>query len=142
MKVDAHTIDEFFAAAGAREGDLRALDTLIRDTSGLAPKLFDGMKVTMLAYGMYHYKYASGREGDWPVIGLANQKHYISLYICAIKDGHYLPERYGDKLGRVDNGKSCIRFKSVADLNLDEVKKIIREAAEWQQAQNTPTVTN
>lgn len=80
---------------------------------------------------MYHYEYASGREGGWPVIGLTNQKHHISLYICAAKDGKYLAEHYGERLGKVDNGKSCIRFKKADDLNLEEMKHIVRDAAEW-----------
>jgi hypothetical protein len=134
MKTQAKTINEFFTAAGARESDLRRLDVLIQEIAPeLERTLFDGMSIT----GMYHYKYASGREADWPLIGLANQKHYISLYICAMKDDTYLAEHYGDRLGKVNNGKSCIRFKKVDDLNLGEIKNIVRDAAAWHKENNT-----
>lgn len=143
MKSNATTYDEFFAEAGERESDLRQLDALIVEVVPELDKQFvSGMSITMIGYGMFHYKSVSGREGDWPVIGLANQKNYISLYICAIRDGKYLAELYGDKLGKVNNGRSCIRFKKVADLNLTEIKNILREAADWHKKQPAASKTS
>ena len=79
----------------------------------------------IIGLGSYHYKYDSGREGDWFKIGLANQKNYMSLYICETEGDKYIPEKYQDKLGKVSVGKSCIRFKKLEDLNLDEIKKLL-----------------
>jgi len=70
------------------------------------------------------------------------QKNYISLYVCAVKDGKYLAEKYKRDLGKaaqssgraspkgwVSVGKSCIRFKKIKDVNLSVLKKVIQEAA-------------
>lgn len=64
------------------------------------------------------------------MIGLAAQKNHLSLYVCAGKEGKYLPEIYGSRLGKVSCGKSCIRFKRLEDLDLGAVEEICREAAE------------
>jgi len=85
-------------------------------------------------YGKYRYKYASGREGDWCVIGVATQKNHFSLYICIARDGKYLAEIYRDRLGKVSCGKSCIRFKKLEDLDLEVVKEICGEAARLAQS--------
>lgn len=131
MKILAKTIDEYFAATGERGPDLRQLHELIKkEVPELKAYLFDGMSISMIGYGSMHYRTKSGLENDWPVIGLANQKNYISLYICLVKDGEYLAETYSTKLGKVNCGKSCIRFKKASDLNFDTVKILLKEAAE------------
>ena len=91
----------------------------------------------MLGYGKFHYKYASGREGDTSVIGLASQKNYISLYILAEKDGVYLAEANKEKLGKVSVGKSCIRFKKLEDLNLKVAMQLAKTAAKLRQSDLT-----
>lgn len=104
---------------------LATLDALIRKE---APQLEPSGK-GVFAYGKYHYKYDSGREGDSYVISLASRKHGISMYVCAVKDGEYLAEAHAAKLGKVSVGKSCIRFKTLQDLNLPALRKLIRDAA-------------
>lgn len=94
-----------------------------------APKLKPYIQAGMLGYGSYHYKYASGREGDWAIIGLASQKNYISMYLsCVSVDGGYIAQKYNKELGKVNVGKSCIRFKNLEDLNLKTLEKAIKEA--------------
>jgi hypothetical protein len=58
------------------------------------------------------------------------------LYVCVGKDGQYLPEIYGKRLGRVNCGKSCIRFKKIEDLDLAVVEEICREAGELAKSQH------
>ena len=94
-----------------------------------APELKPRIMRGMLGYGKYHYRYASGREGDWFVVGLASQKNYISLYICICEKNQYLPETNKHRLGNVSVGKSCIRFKNLADLDLRVALALIRKAA-------------
>ena len=84
----------------------------------------------VIGYGSFHYRSKSGREGDWFPIGLANQKRYVSLYLCAADDDGYLAEANAERLGRVDVGKSCVRFKKLEDLNLDVVDELCRRATE------------
>ncbi len=140
MKVDAESIEEFFAAAGEqREPVLRELDKLIQDAAPeMKRELIDMTGGAMLGYGKFHYQYTSGREGDWWTIVLANQKNHLSLYVCALAGDEYLSEVYGDKLGKVSIGKSCIRFKKIEDLNLEQITNIVREASEWFKIQPKP----
>lgn len=126
MIIEAATPDEYFSKTGEREPALRTLDKLIREVApSLERTMVSGMAMNMVGYGMFHYKSKSGREGDWPVVALANQKNYISLYICAIEDGKYAAESHKDQLGKVSVGKSCIRFKKLDDLNLHTVREIL-----------------
>lgn len=127
MKIEAATPDEYFSKTGEREPTLRTLDELIRKTApSLERTMVSGMAMNMIGYGMFHYKGKSGREGDWPVVALANQKNYISLYICAIEDGQYVAEKRKDELGKVSVGKSCVRFKKLEDLDMATLKDILR----------------
>lgn len=113
-----------------RRSQITTLDRLIRET---APDLKRHLLAGMLAYGTYHYKYASGREGDWCVIALASQKNYISVYACACVDGEYVAERYKPKLPKANIGKSCIRFKKLEDIDLDVLREVVRETASAQE---------
>src|SRR6059036_1918307 len=115
MRIAAKTPEEYLAGVDeTRRADLRRLHGLIRKTlPKLKPHIMGGMGTNMIAYGTFHYKSASGREGDWAIVSLAAQKNYISLYVCVVdaKDGAYLAERYKDKLPKASIGRSCIRFK-------------------------------
>jgi hypothetical protein len=95
-----------------------------------APELEPPVWNDMLGYGKYHYRYASGREGDSYVVGLANQKRYVSLYLCGVVDGRYVAEANAERLGKVSVGKSCVRFTKIEDLNLDVVAELVRLTAD------------
>ena len=112
--------------------DRRAILTRVHDViRRTAPELEPALWGNMLGYGSYHYRYASGREGDAYVVGLASQKQYVSLYLCATVDGGYLAEENADRLGqKVSVGKSCIRFKKLDDIDLDVVAELVRTAAD------------
>jgi hypothetical protein len=111
-----------------REEIVRAVHERVR---AAAPELDVKMWTDkIIGYGTYHYRYASGREGDWFPIGLANNKQYVSLYICAADDDGYLAEQNADRLGKVSVGKSCIRFKRLEDIDLDVVSELCRRAAD------------
>ncbi|MEK6809482.1 MAG: DUF1801 domain-containing protein [Nanoarchaeota archaeon] len=102
------------------------LHTFIQKT---APSLKPVFAYNMPGYGTFKYKNYKKELIDWPIIALANQKNYMSLYVCAIDNGEYLAEKYKDELGKVSVGKSCIRFKKLDDLNLKTLKKVIQLAA-------------
>jgi hypothetical protein len=84
----------------------------------------------MVGYGKFPYRNYKNEQIEWPIVALANQKQYISLYICATKDGKYLAEMHKATLGKASVGKSCIRFKKLEDLNLPELKHVLRLAAQ------------
>ena len=121
----AKTPEEYLAQLGEpRQSELRALDALIRKT---VPKLTPFLHSGMLAYGPFHYKYASGREGDWFKLGLASNARYISLYACAADEQGYVAERYKEKLPKASIGKSCVRFKKLADLDPKTLRALLKE---------------
>jgi hypothetical protein len=120
---------EYFAALSEpRRTELQALHTAIRKS---APKLkpYVAYSGTMIGYGRYHYKYASGREGDCPIVALSSRVHAISLYVSGHRDGKSLAERAKPKLGKVSVGKACIRFKRLEHLNLPAVLELVRECS-------------
>ena len=117
--------------------EISELDSLIRS---VIPEYKPFMMNGFVGYGHYHYKYASGREGDWFFIGLAKQKNYISIYVCVAKDnGKYVAEEYADVLGKVSVGKSCIRFKSLEDVDLKVLRKVISEGVKAAKSQYNVT---
>ena len=123
------TPDEYIAAlAEPRRGEVAALDHLIRQT---APRLERFIGSGMLGYGRYHYRYASGREGDTALIGLASRKQYISLYVIAADEQGYLAEQYRDRFPKADVGKSCVRIKRLADLDTTALADLIRRGASF-----------
>jgi hypothetical protein len=135
MRLDATTIEEYFALAGDREADLRAVDRIIGEAApGLERTLFVGPSITMIGYGSMEWTRSSG-SGVWPVIGMALQKQYISLYVAAVKDGQMLAEHYTDRLGKTSNGKSCIRFRRLDDVDADELANAMADADSWAEAQ-------
>ena len=106
----------------------KTIDFLHDFIQKVAPTLKPHFAYNMLGYGKFKYKNYKKEIIDWPTLSLANQKNYISLYVCAIDGKEYVAEKYKDKLGKVSVGKSCIRFKKVEDLNLDTLKEVIKFA--------------
>ena len=82
----------------------------------------------MLGYGRFHYRYATGREGDSFRYGIANRKTGISIYVVAADDKGYLAERYRDRLSKAKIGKSCIVVKRASDLDFDLLAEMVTEA--------------
>lgn len=109
-----------------RKSEIIILDNFIKNS---VPNLKPNFAYNMLGYGMFHYKSKSGREGDWPVVSLASQKNYISVYVCAVDGDKYLAESHKDKFPHASIGKSCIRFKKVADIDLKVLSEILKIAA-------------
>jgi uncharacterized protein YdhG (YjbR/CyaY superfamily) len=108
-----------------RRSKIEFLDNLIQEVVPSAKPVFS---YNMLGYGIFKYKNYKKEIVDWPVIALASQKNYISLYVCSVVDGQYLAEKYKEELGKVSVGKSCIRFNNVEDLNLEVLKALLVEA--------------
>jgi hypothetical protein len=124
---DAKTPKEYIAKLDEpRQTEIKRVDKLIRQT---VPELKPFIVAGMLGYGPFHFKYPSGREGDWCRIGLASNKSYISLYACAADKRGYVAERYKKKLPQASIGKSCVRFKKLDDLDVEALKALLRETA-------------
>lgn len=125
-QLDVSTPKEYLAKLKEpRKSDVAALDKLIRKA---APKLKPFIHSGMLAYGPYHYKYPTGREGDWFRVGVASNASYISLYVMGAKHGAYLAEGYKARLPKAKIGKSCVRFKKLDDLDAEALAALLKEA--------------
>jgi uncharacterized protein YdhG (YjbR/CyaY superfamily) len=109
-----------------RKEIIEFLHKLIQKTS---PVLKPHFAYNMLGYGSFPYKNYKNEMISWPIVALASQKNYISVYVCAVSDGEYLAEKYKKELGKVSVGKSCIRFKKLEDLDVPTLKKVLKEAA-------------
>jgi uncharacterized protein YdhG (YjbR/CyaY superfamily) len=127
-KTKAKTVREYIEGLKEpRRSDLRALHRFITKTApNLKPKIWSGM-AEGIGYGSFHYRYASGREGDWPVLGLSSRAQYISFYACLGDGKQYIVEKHKKDLPRANVGKSCIRFKRLADVDPKVLAQIIRE---------------
>jgi uncharacterized protein YdhG (YjbR/CyaY superfamily) len=126
-RLDVDSPEAYLAALDEpRREQVASLDRLIREA---APSLTPHIASGMLAYGRYHYRYESGREGEWFIIGLASNKGAISLYVSAGDGTWYLAESYADRLGKVSVGKSCVRIKRLEDVDLDALRELIAEGA-------------
>jgi hypothetical protein len=124
---DVATPEEYFEKLEEpRKSEIMKIHNLIRE---IVPELEPHIRSGMIGYGNYHYKYASGREGDWFKIGLASNKNYISIYACAVVDGGYVAEKYKEKLPKASIGKSCIRFKKLDDVDVKVLKEIFKKTA-------------
>ena len=125
------TVEEFIAALpDDRRDTVTTVHKAIRKAAPkLAPAIMSGMGPSpLIGYGKYHYKSASGREGDWFLIGLAAGKKDYALHICVGDKDGYLVERNAAKLGKVKTGRSCINFKKLEDLKLDIAMGLVKQA--------------
>ena len=123
-------IEEWFAAAGPREAELRATDALVVAAApGIDRQLVPVGSGQMLGYGLMPYRPRSaGETTTWPLIALAAQKRHLSLYVCAVVDGAYLAEARAGQLGRVSCGKSCIRFTSLDRVDRAGLTALLQDA--------------
>ena len=125
------TVAEFLASLpDDRRDTMSTVHKAIRKAvPKLAPYVSAGMGLGLIGYGKYRYRSASGREGEWFLIGLGAGKAYYSLHICAGGcDEGYSVEKNAKKLGNVKTGRSCINFKKLEDLNLAEAMKLVKQA--------------
>lgn len=126
-QLNVQTPAEYIAAVeDERRPDIVALDAMIRRH---APKLEPVIMGGMLGYGPFHYRYASGREGDACKLSIASNASYISLYCFAADAEGYVAERYADRLPKADVGKTCVRFRKLADLDEPSLVALIEETA-------------
>lgn len=115
------SVDDFIASIEhpTRRQDALALVDLFSKTTEFSPKMWGD---SIVGFGQYHYRYASGREGDFLATGLSPRKSNLSIYIMP---------GYGDfseilnDLGKHKLGKSCLYVNKLADIDLDVLQKLI-----------------
>lgn len=129
MRIEASSVEDYLSKTGDYEPQLHQLDELIQENApNLKRDFLNTKSTTMIAYGMMPYETRTPGITEWPLVALAAQKNYMALYICALnKNGEYTAENHKSELGKVSVGKSCIRFKKLEDLNLETVRKLLKD---------------
>ncbi len=105
-----------------KKADSFQLIELMRDWSGFEPKMWGP---TIIGFGSYHYTYASGHEGDAPLIGFSPRKAAFSLYVYSENEKSKGLLEY---LGKFKMGKACIYVKKLSDINLSALEKLSKES--------------
>src|SRR3712207_263697 len=100
---------------------------LMQEVTGAEPKMWGS---SIVGFGDQHYKYASGREGDWFLTGFSPRKQNLTLYISGGFDRH---AELLQALGKHSIGKGCLYIKRLADIDLAALKELVRQSVE-----NTP----
>lgn len=121
------SVDGFVNAVddSLQRADSRALIKLMRDVSGYEPKMWGP---SIIGFGRYHYRYASGHEGDAPLLGFSPRKAAISLYVFTGSDEHL---HLLDKLGKFKKGKACIYIKRLSDIDITVLTRLMKETIQF-----------
>src|SRR4051794_12930389 len=115
------SVTEFLAAVTdpRRRADAEAVCALMSEVTGAQPVMWGP---SIIGFGSYHYKYASGREGDAAAVGFSPRKGNLALYGLT-----YAPEsaRLLARLGKHKTSVACLYVNKLADINLDVLKELI-----------------
>jgi hypothetical protein len=108
-----------------KKQDSLQLIELMSNWSGFEPKMWGP---SIIGFGTYHYKYASGHEGDMPLIGFSPRKAAFSLYVYSPTEdnSHLLIE-----FGKYKIGKACIYIKKLSDINISVLEKMCSTTIEY-----------
>ena len=125
VQTDA-SVDEFIASIAhpTRHQDAAVLVDLFSKTTGFSPKMWSD---SIIGYGQYHYRYATGREGDFLATAFSLRKFNLSIYIMPGYGGfsNILQNWCKHKLG-----KSCLCVHKLADIDLDLLAQLITAGLE------------
>jgi Domain of unknown function (DU1801) len=113
-----------------REDAYKLLD-IFSMTTGYPSKMWG---TSIIGFGSYHYKYASGHEGDAPLVGFSPRKAKISLYVTLDEQ-----ERKGllGKLGKHTSGKGCVYINKLTDVDVEVLIEIIQGSVKYLQTKYT-----
>jgi len=105
-----------------KKADSFQLIELMRKWTGFEPKMWGP---TIIGFGSYHYKYASGHEGDMPILGFSPRKAAFSLYVYSPTEDN---EHLLNDLGKFKISKACIYVKKLSDINIPALEKISKHS--------------
>jgi len=115
----ADFIDSFVDKEQKKVESFELID-LMQKWSGFEPKMWGP---SIIGFGSYHYKYASGHEGDAPILGFSPRKSAFSLYVYSPIEKN---EQMLEELGKFKMGKSCIYVKKISDINISILEKMCK----------------
>lgn len=102
-----------------RRADAKVLLDLFADVTQLVPRMWGP---SIIGYGRYHYKYESGREGEFMMTGFSPRKVNQVIYIMPGYTDH---SAILDRIGKYKIGKSCLYINKLADIDLDVLRELI-----------------
>jgi hypothetical protein len=117
------SVDSFLNAVAneqQRADSFRILD-MMREITGQTPRMWGP---TMVGFGVFHYVYDSGHEGDIFLTGFSPRKNALTLYFMAGLDKRFSAQL--KKLGKAKASKGCLYIKKLADVDLDVLQDMIR----------------
>ena len=97
----------------------------MQSISGFEPKMWGP---SIIGFGNYHYKYASGHEGDAPVLGFSPRKAALTLYVYSDTERSKL---LITELGKFKMSKACIYVKKLSDINTNVLKELCKESIQY-----------
>jgi hypothetical protein len=114
------SVDKFIKSQPDEQvrADCAVISKLMSEATGESPKMWGP---SIVGFGSYHYKYATGREGDMPIVGFSPRKQNLTLYVGLEEQADLLK-----KLGKHTTSKSCLYIKRLSDVDLPTLKKIIK----------------
>lgn len=105
-----------------RREDARRLVAMMQRVTQEPPRMWGDR---IVGFGSYHYRYASGREGDWPLIGLSPGKRNLTLYIMPGFDDY---QSLLARLGKHRTGKSCLYLNKLQGVDMRALEDLIRQS--------------
>jgi hypothetical protein len=103
-----------------RRADCFAVAKIMEEITGEKPKMWGP---SIVGFGSYHYKYASGHEGDAPITGFSPRKKDLTVYMMM---GFAKRTELREKLGRHSAAKSCLYIRRLSDIHMPTLKKLIK----------------
>lgn len=121
------SVDAFIANVSneAKRKDALELLDIMREVTGYTATMWGS---SIIGFGKYHYKYASGREGDWAITGFSPRKQALTVYIMP---GFSQFQGMLKKLGKHKLGKSCLYINKLDDVDRDVLKQMIKESVAY-----------
>lgn len=116
-----------FVEDDTKRNDAFELVKIMQQVTGFEPKIWGP---SIIGFGSYHYKYASGHEGDAPLAGFSPRKAAISLYVYLSEENR---EELLSKLGKHKAAKGCIYVKKLGDIDVEVLKKMVFASVEYLQ---------
>ena len=108
-----------------KKADAKKVATMMREATGCRAKMWG---TSIVGFGEYHYKYASGREGDFFLTGFSPRKQALTIYIIS---GFSISPELMEKLGKYKTGKSCLYVKKLDDIDRSVLAKLIEESVAY-----------
>lgn len=137
FRVIADSLEAYLGFDPARKPDLVRLHEVMRKAAPDLKRYFHkgtpagqaGMRMQMIGYGKFRYAIKSGSATEWPVVGVALQKNYISVYIAVTKQGAPIVQTYAGKLGELRSGRNNFSFERFDDQNAAALSSLFSEVA-------------